>query len=56
MVFIIKRNIWINLFFLFLIMIKQKFKNIEKFHLNEIELIITAPLLKFFLNLKLPAI
>ena len=29
-------------------MIKQKFKNIEKFHLNEIELIITAPLLKFF--------
>ena len=39
-------------FFFFLISIKKKFKNIEKFHLNEIELIITAPLLNFFLNLK----
>ena len=34
-------------------MVKNKFKNIDKFHLNEIELIITAPLLKFFFKPKI---
>ena len=35
-------------FFFFLSRLKQKFKRIEKFHLNEIELTIIAPLLDFF--------
>ena len=35
-------------FFFFLLRLKQKFKKIEKFHLNEIELTIIAPLLDFF--------
>mgnify|MGYP005998469285 CR=1 FL=1 len=36
-----------------LLKFKQKFKNIEKFHLNEIELIITAPLLCLFYKPKI---
>ena len=40
-------------FFFFLIYFKLKFKKIEKFHLNELELIIIAPLLKFFFDAKI---
>ena len=52
----LKRNIWIILYFLFFINIKTKRKKIEKFHLNEIEFIIIAPLLNFYLIPKLPVI
>ena len=37
-------------FFFFLIYLKLKFKRIKKFHLNEIELSIVAPLIKIFFN------
>lgn len=37
-------------FFFFLISLKSKFNKISKFHLNEFELIIIAPLLKFFFS------
>ena len=49
----LKRNIWIILFFLFLLRLKRKFKKIEKFHLNEIELTIIAPLLNFLFKSKI---
>lgn len=40
-------------FFFFLLRLKRKFKKIEKFHLNEIELTIIAPLLNFLFNSKI---
>ncbi len=37
-------------FFFFLLKLKLRLKDIEKFHLNEIELVIIAPLLKLFFS------
>ena len=48
MVNVVKRNFSFHLFFLFLINLKLRYKNIKRFHLNELELIIVAPLIKFF--------
>jgi len=40
-------------FFFFLLKLKQHFKKIERFHFNEIELIIIAPMIKFLFNSKI---
>ena len=38
------------LFLLFLISLKLRYNDINRFHLNELELIILAPLIKFFFD------
>ncbi|MAV56037.1 MAG: hypothetical protein CMI79_00680 [Candidatus Pelagibacter sp.] len=37
-------------FIIFFIKLKKKYKNIKRFHLNELELIIISPLIKYFFN------
>ena len=48
MVNVVKRNLVFIYFFFFLINLKLRYKNIKRFHLNELELINVAPLIKFF--------
>ena len=50
MVLILRELLVILYFIIFLIFLKKKEKNIERIHLNELELIICAPFLKFFYN------
>jgi len=52
-ILIVREIIVMFYFFFFLIKLKLKYKKINKFHLNEIELSIIAPLLKFFFDTKI---
>lgn len=54
--FLILRELYAFLyFFLFLIKLKLKFNKISFFHLNELELIICAPLINLFFDAKITA-
>ena len=48
--FLILRELLAILYFIIFLIFKKKKKNIERIHLNELELIICAPFLKFFYN------
>lgn len=51
--FLLLREIYATIyFFFFLRIIKKKYDKIDYFHLNELELVICAPIIKFFYNSK----